>query len=146
MIRMVSLLTLLMMSWLLGGCASAPPGAPEAPPRHAAVEATPGKAQIVVYRHESLGFAVPMTVRLDGRIGGRTVGQTYVRWEVEPGRHEISSHAEDASSLTVDAEAGRTYFIWQEVKVGFWKARSTLHRVDEETGRREAAVCRRAQA
>ena len=102
-------------------------------------------AQIFVYRYESLGFAVPITVKLDGRASGRTVGQTYVMWEVEPGLHEVSSHAEGASAVSLNVEPGKSYFIWQEVKVGLWKARSSLHQVDEETGRKFLAECRLGQ-
>ena len=36
----------------------------------------------------------------------------------------------------VTAEAGKNYFVWQEVKVGFIKARNSLQVVDDQTGRR----------
>jgi hypothetical protein len=139
-------------SWLLvacalglGGCTSIPLGSLQDDLRAKSAVVRPGKAQIYVYRYESLGFAVPITVKLDGRASGRTVGQTYVMWEVEPGLHEISSHAEDASAVSLNAEPGKAYFIWQEVKVGLWKARSSLHHVDEETGRKYVAGCRLGQ-
>jgi hypothetical protein len=105
----------------------------------------PDKAHIYVYRNESFGFAVPMTVAVDGRASGRTVAQTYVMWEVDPGPHEITSYAEDTSAVSINAEPGKAYFIWQEVKLGFWKARSRLHSVDEETGRKFVAACRLGQ-
>lgn len=126
----------------LGGCTSIPLGSPVDDLRAKSAAVTPGMAQIFVYRYESLGFAVPITVKLDGRAGGRTVGQTYVMWEVEPGLHEVSSHAEGASAVSLNVESGKSYFIWQEVKVGLWKARSSLHQVNEETGRKYLAECR----
>jgi hypothetical protein len=46
----------------------------------------------------------------------------------------------------MDAEAGKTYYIWQEVKMGLWMARSLLQEVDEETGRKGVSECTRAQS
>ncbi len=147
-IKRIGLCIVLMSAFCLAGCQSSPVslGSPQDDWRAKTAAVRPGKAQIFVYRHESLGFAVPITVKLDGYIGGRTVAQTYVMWEVEPGRHQISSHAEDASALTLDAEPGKSYYIWQEVRVGVWKPRSSLHRVDEQTGRQFIAACKLAQA
>jgi hypothetical protein len=139
------LLLLVICAACMGGCTSIPLGSPVDDLRAKSAVVTPGMAQIFVYRHESLGFAAPITVKLDGRTSGRTVGQTYVMWEVEPGLHEISSHAEGASTVSLNVEPGKSYFIWQEVKVGLWKARSSLHQVDEETGRKFLAECRLGQ-
>ncbi len=132
----------------LAGCQGlpVPMGSAEADLRAKTAAVRPGKVQIFVYRHESLGFAVPITVKLDGYSGGRTIAQSYVMWEVEPGVHRITSHAEDASVLTLDTEPGKAYYIWQEVRIGFWKPRSTLHQVDEQTGRKFLAACKLAQA
>ena len=87
----------------------------------------PDKAKIYLYRDQSFGFAFPMTVTLTGRATARTVGQTYLVWEVDPGSYELTSYAEDTSTLRLNTEAGKAYYVWQEVKLGFWKARSLLH-------------------
>jgi len=102
----------------------------------------PGKAKIYVFRHESIGFAIPMTVALDGRVAGQTLAQTYLMWEVKPGPHRITSHAEDISSVKLNAKPGKVYYIWQEVKIGLWKARSLLRQVDEQTGRKWVMECK----
>jgi hypothetical protein len=129
-----------------GGCASIPMGSPDDDVQAKGFPVSSEKANIYVYRHESFGFAFPMTVALDGRTAGKTVGQTYVRWEVSPGLHEIISYAEDVSAVKLTAEAGRTYYVWQEVKIGLWKARSLLHHVDEDTGRKGVIVCQLAKS
>jgi hypothetical protein len=129
----------------MSGCTSISLGSAQDDLRAKSAAVRPGKSQIYVYRHESLGFAVPITLKLDGRASGRTVAQTYVMWEVDPGLHEITSHAEDSSAVSLTAEPGKAYFIWQEVKVGVWKARSSLHQVDEQTGRKFLAECRLGQ-
>lgn len=97
----------------------------------------PDKSLIYLFRDQSLlGGAVPMTVTLNGIPVGQTAPYTYLMWELPPGRHEIASHAENVSTLTLNTEPGKTYFIWQEVKLGGWEARSLLQQVDEETGRK----------
>ena len=44
------------------------------------------------------------------------------------------SKTEVDSTLTLDMQAGNTYFVWQEVKMGMFAARSALS-VDETKGR-----------
>ena len=99
------------------------------------------KANIYLYRDELLGFALVMTVALDGRRAGQTVGQTFFRWEVDPGEHEIASYTEDISSVKLNAQAGKSYYVWQEVKIGFWSAQSMLHEVDENRGQLGVVKC-----
>jgi hypothetical protein len=126
----------------LAGCGSIPMASTEDDIRAKSFAVNPEKAVIYVYRPESLGFAVPMTVKLDGREGGRTVGQTYFVWEVDPGPHEIASYAEDVVTVKLDTRPGENYYVWQEVKIGVWVARSLLHQVDEEAGRQGVSECR----
>jgi hypothetical protein len=108
--------------------------------------APPDKSSIYVYRTESFGGAIPITVALNGKVAGQTGPQTFFLWEVDPGPYEVSAIAENTSAITLDAEAGKVYFIWQEVKMGLWMARSQLQRVDDETGRKGVTECKRAQS
>ncbi|WP_156400810.1 hypothetical protein [Pseudomonas sp. Root329] len=43
-------------------------------------------------------------------------------------------------------EAGKNYVVWQEVKVGFIKARNNLQVVDDKTGRAGVAESKLIQA
>lgn len=43
-----------------------------------------------------------------------------------PGDHTITSKAEKDATLQFTAEAGKTYYVWQQVKMGVWAARSGL--------------------
>src|SRR5262249_16284310 len=106
----------------------------------------PGKSSIYVYRNERFGGAARMTVSLDGQIAGQSGPQTYFLWEVDPGRHEIASQAENIDTLAITADAGMAYYVWQEATVGVWGARSRLHLVDEQTGRKAVAECKLAQS
>jgi hypothetical protein len=137
-----ALILLILAAAVLAGCGTIPMGSTEEDIRAKSFAVNGEKAVIYVYRRESLGFAVPMIVKLDGREAGQTVGQTYFMWEVDPGPHEITSYAEDMVSVKLKTEPGKYYYVWQEVKIGVWMARSLLHEVDEETGRQGVTECR----
>jgi len=137
---------LLTLVLLVTGCASVPMSSTEDDTQGKRFAVKPDKSSIYVYRNEGFGGAITMTVSLDGKVAGQSGPQTYFLWEVAPGSHEIASHAEDVSKLTLTTEAGKSYYVWQEVKMGFWMARSLLQQVDEETGRKGVLECKRAQS
>ncbi len=56
------------------------------------------------------------------------------------------SIAENNATLKLNTEAGKSYFVWQEVKMGMWMARAQLQQVDEAIGRKGVVECKRAQA
>ena len=141
-----NIVCLLVAALLVPACASIPMGSQQEDLIAKAFVAKPGKAAIYVYRSETLGFAAPITVAVDGRTVGKTLGQTYLVLEVEPGEHEIASVAEDMATLRVIAQPGESYYIWQEVKVGMWKVRSRLHAVSEAQGQSGVADCAIAKA
>lgn len=131
---------------LASGCASVPMASLEDDTRAKSFAVRPEKASIYVYRNESIGGAIPMTVTLDGRVAGQSGPQTYFMWEVEPGDHEVGSIAENVSTVRLRTLAGKAYYVWQEVKMGMWMARTAVQEVDEETGRKGVAECKRAQS
>ncbi|HEX7052700.1 MAG TPA: DUF2846 domain-containing protein [Burkholderiales bacterium] len=104
-----------------------------------------GKRLCYVYRNETLGAAIKMPVALDGKLVGDTAAKTDLLLEVDPGPHTVVSKTENGSAVTVNAVAGRNYFLWQEVKLGLISARSNLQEVDEATGRAGVAECRLIQ-
>jgi hypothetical protein len=130
---------------LLSGCASVPM-APDGDDAQAKTyTAKPGKANIYVFRNETMGSAITMTVSLNGKVVGQTAAKTYMLFEVDPGNYEVASHTENLASVRVAASAGRNYFVWQEVKMGLAAARSNLQVVDEATGRKGVEECKRVQ-
>jgi hypothetical protein len=120
---------------LLHGCASVPMAAIEEDAKAKDFSNVSGKASLYIYRNESFGGAVPMTVTINGRTLGQSAAQTYYRLSLLPGQYTVESHAENVSKLTLSLQAGKRYFVWQEVKMGFFFARSLLQEVDEKTGR-----------
>jgi hypothetical protein len=142
----VRLFLLVVAAYCLGGCASVPMASMDLDARAKAFEVKPDKSNIYVYRNESFGGAIPLTIALDGKVAGQTAMQTYFLFEVDPGPHEVTSIAENTTSLKLDTLPGKNYFVWQEVKMGMWMARSQLQEVDDQTGRKGVAECKRAQA
>src|SRR5262245_25959353 len=113
--RYLSLGAILLVAALASGCASVPMASPEKDKAAKSDTVKPGKANIYVYRNEMFGAAIAMRVQLNGKEIARTGAKTYLLLEVDPGTHTILSDTENASSLSVNAVAGRNYFVWQEV-------------------------------
>ncbi len=120
---------------VLVGCASVPMGSAEEDAKAKAFVPPPDKAALYIYRNETFGAAVPMNLSINGRNIGQSVSKTYFQFNVVPGRYSVESTAENVAELKLQMEPGKNYFVWQEVKMGMWMARSQLHQVDETTGR-----------
>ena len=123
------------MILLLTGCASVPMAPLDQDAQAKQFLPVPKMAALYIYRNETFGAAIPMTVTVNGKALGQTASKTYFRLNVIPGKYTIESHAESISNLPLSVEAEKLYFVWQEVKMGVWMARSMLQSVDEKTGR-----------
>jgi hypothetical protein len=97
-------------------------------------------AQVYVYRNESLGAALSMPVAVDGKLAGNTGANSFFKFDLSPGVHKISSQG-DESEITINTEAGKLYFIWQEVKMGMFSGGSKLQIVDEKEGMKGVSEC-----
>lgn len=126
---------------LLSGCASVPMAKHEDDVAAKKFMPPDGKSNIYVYRNEYMGGAVAMEIDLDGKQVARTRAHNYVRLIVDPGNHQITSHAENDDTVEVDAVAGKNQFIWQEVKMGVMMARTKLHIVGEDEGMQGVKEC-----
>lgn len=120
---------------LVTGCASVPMASADKDAAAKTYAVKPNTANIYVYRNENMGAAVKMPVVLDGKIVGDTVAKSYLKLEVAPGPHVLISKTENDSELKLTTVAGKNYFVWQEVKMGMWAARSNLQEVDEAKGK-----------
>jgi len=119
----------------LTGCASVPMAPIDQDTKAKEFSPAPNKASLYIYRNESFGAAISFKVSVNGKALGQTAAKTYFRLNVMPGIYSIESHAENVSTLPLTLEAGKNYFVWQEVKMGFMMGRSLLQQVDENTGR-----------
>lgn len=134
MFRKLACVTLILMG--LVGCASVPMGDPQQDAALKRFSTKPNVAGIYIYRNESMGGAVRMDVEVDGKPLGQTAANTYFYTEVSPGKHTVTSKAENTDSIEVDTIAGKLYYIWQEVKMGVLYARTKLHLVTEAEGKK----------
>jgi hypothetical protein len=140
--RRPSLLAAALAAALLAGCASVPKAAPELDLAAKQFQSPkPGQAALYVYRNEAFGAAARMSVLLDGQHVGDTASRSFLLVPVAPGKHQLVSKAENESTLELDAKAGDTYFVWQEVKMGAFSPRSKLQLVDEAKGKAGVAEC-----
>jgi hypothetical protein len=146
MLKKMLALCVLPMLVLASGCASVQMAPPEQDTAAKSFAVKPGKANIYVYRNETMGAAIKMPVALDGKLVGDTASKTYLLLEVDPGPHTVVSKTENDSTVTLNAAAGRNYFLWQEVKMGLMMARSALQEVDDATGKAGVAECKLVQA
>ena len=146
MLKRCLVVAALLGSLIMSGCASVPMASPERDTSAKAFKVKPDRANIYVYRNETLGAAIKMPVALNGKLVGDTAANTYMLLEVSPGRHTLVSKTENDSTLVVNAAAGRNYFVWQEVKMGMWAARSNLQQVDETTGKAAVQECKLIEA
>ncbi len=93
------------------------------------------KAVIYFFRDETSDDALPLALSIDGNTAGETRPTRFQFYEVAPGRHTLMSPGALSDSIGLDAEAGKTYFVGQEVGCNEWPLRIHLHAVDPAAGR-----------
>ena len=119
----------------LVGCASAPMAPSDLDQKAKSFENSSDKATLYIYRNENFGAAISMEVLVNNKSIGQTAAKTYFKYDVTPGHYQIQSKAENTSILDLDVLAGKSYFVWQEVKMGFIYARNKLQLTDEIKGK-----------
>lgn len=119
--------------------APAPAPAPDAP---AAAPATnglvgapaEGMGQIVFFREKKfVGAAVKYKVREGETELGKLGSGTYFVASVPPGTHQYTVHSEAKDVLTLEVEAGETYYVLGSITMGVLAGRPNLSPSDEAT-------------
>lgn len=136
----------LVIAGSLVGCASVPMSSPQQDAMLKTFAVAPGSAGIFIYRNEVAGVTTKMNVYLDGAPLGQTAAKTYLYREVAPGRHTVTSRAENTDTLDVHVEAGSLAFVWQEVKWGVFSPRNKLHLMHELEGKAGVLASRLAES
>ena len=119
----------------LVGCASVPMAPSNLDQKAKSFENSSDKATLYIYRNENFGAAISMEVLVNNQPIGQTAAKTYFKYDLTPGHYQIQSKAENTSILDLDVLAGKSYFVWQEVKMGFIYARNKLQLTDEIKGK-----------
>jgi len=133
---MKKFIALAVVALSLVGCASVNMGDAQKDASTKKFTAPKDNAAVYIYRNESMGGAVKMDVKLDGKPIGQTAAKTFLYKEVAPGKHTISSKAENTDTVEIDAKPGTLFYVWQEVKMGVLYARTKLHLVGEVEGKK----------
>lgn len=135
----------LIISMIQFGCASVPLEVPMGDPQQDAALKTfavaPDGAGLYIYRNQSLVMDVRTDIQLDGTPLGQTAAMTYLYTPVAPGRHTVTSSADNADTLEVDVKPGALAYVRQEVEVWADSPQARLHRVREEEGRSGVLEC-----
>ncbi|MFC7288355.1 DUF2846 domain-containing protein [Herminiimonas glaciei] len=91
-------------------------------------------AGIYIYRSEEDAVSIKASIEIDGDYEGDLAAGTFLYKEVSPGKHTILSKAENKDCIELNADAGRLYYLWQDMKRGVFFARSKLSIVNEKEG------------
>jgi len=131
--RFVLLALLLVVS--ISGCASVPMAPLSEDTQAKKFEHTQGKSTVYVYRNETFGAAIKVTVAADDKMLGQTAPYTYYLLRLEPGLHKFSCYAENTENFSISTKPDQLYFIRQEMKMGMWAARCAIYEATTEEGK-----------
>lgn len=86
-----------------------------------------GKGQVVFFRPSKFtGAAIGYKVREGETELGKLRNGTYFVIQVEPGKHEYTVHSEAKDVLTLEVDAGETYFVQGGLSMGILAGRPNL--------------------
>jgi len=83
----------------------------------------PEKALVYFMRPSGMGFAINFQIWDGNHFAGLSQAKSYFAYECDPGRHLFMGFAENKVAIEADLEAGKSYYIGTNVRVGAWKAR-----------------------
>jgi hypothetical protein len=132
---------LLLVVGLSAGCSAVSKMPPAADDRAKNLAPTEGKALVYVVRPAMVGLAIGMPVTCDGKDLGKTGGGRFIYAMIDSGSHAFVSRAENTSELTLVTEAGKTYYLEQQVKMGLLKARNKLVQLNDADGKAKLLKC-----
>jgi hypothetical protein len=105
-----------------------------------------GKGQIVFFRPSKFaGAAIGFKVREGETELGKLRSGNYFVAVVEPGTHQYIVHSEAKDILTMEVEAGETYYVQGTITMGFMAGRPNLSPSDQAAFDGMAAKLKRVQ-
>ena len=102
---------------ILTGCASSRFASQEQSSKARSFSVEPGMANIYLYKTEADEGARGQ-ISVNDKLVGKLESGTFYQLVVSPDKYEISVVGEDTSVVQIVAEAGKNYFIWQDVFIG----------------------------
>jgi len=101
-----------------------------------------GKALVYILRPSGTGAIIKFKVTCDDKPVGSTNGKRFIYTFVDPGTHKFVAKAENKEEIFLTVEAGKSYFLEQKAKMGFFIARTDWERLDEAVGRKKLQSCK----
>lgn len=137
--RKLCLIVSLALATTAAHAQEAPTQAPASEPTAAAAApsslvGTPaeGKGQVVFFRPSKfMGAAIGFIVREGQTELGKLRSGNYFVAAVEPGTHEYTVHSEAKDVLTLEVEAGETYYVQGSISMGVMAGRPNLSPSDQ---------------
>jgi hypothetical protein len=129
------LATTFLAAAVLAGCHTPLPLSPADVQARKMEPPPPGMGVIYLVRQDPDHNRVPAPVSLGDQTMITTYPGTYYRWEVPPGRHQITGAFADIGMITVQVEAGKTYYIQQWTQPWISYASSFFQPVSEAQAR-----------
>jgi hypothetical protein len=81
------------------------------------------KALVYFMRPSGLGFAINFQIWDGDRFIGLSQAKSYFGYQCDPGKHLFIGIAENKRGVEAELEAGKSYYIITQVKMGGWRAR-----------------------
>jgi hypothetical protein len=145
--KSVSLVFVVVVVLTLCGCATVPLMPERADVAAKRFSPTPHKANLYIIRPNRLAYAVLFQVYLNGKLAGSIATNTYLLFEVEPGKHQIVVvTGESQNAVTMDFRDGENYFIDVIPKFGLMHARAELKELSPEEGRKAVMETKRIES
>ena len=134
--KIFSLALLVML--FLSGCATVPMASTDKDAAKKAFKAPPAnKAGLYVYRNSSFGGALKKNIYIDGKLIGESAPKTYFYRDIMPGMRKLSTESEFSdNSLSLNAQAGKNYFVRQYIKMGVFVGGANLQLMSEAEGKK----------
>lgn len=126
--------------FLLSACASVPLASQKDAAYAKTFSAPPaGKAAIYFYRDSFMGQALKRDISIDKKCVGKTANNMFFYSLVDGNKdHLLSTEGETTRhDLFLFTDAGKNYFVQQQITMGVWSASSKLKIVSQEQGIKE---------
>ncbi|MBI5409534.1 MAG: hypothetical protein HZA14_09245 [Nitrospirae bacterium] len=95
-------------------------------PSQSLLNPTTDKALVRFMRPSGMGYAVNFNIWDGEKVIGNSVAKAQFDYLTDPGKHLFVAISENQEFLEANLEAGKTYYIITQVKMGAWKARVGL--------------------
>jgi hypothetical protein len=110
----------IVLIFLIAGCAGSSKYMTKAEPVTGPPE---DKALVYFMRPSGFGFAINFQIWDGDQFIGLSQAKSYFGYQCDPGKHLFIGIAENKKGIEANLEAGKSYYVITQVKLGGWRAR-----------------------